>query len=39
MAVYSMNPLKEEKNEAALFHGAGGMQLQSLSKKYKGMSY
>jgi len=34
-----MNPLKEEKNEAALFHGAGGIQLMSLSKKFKGMSY
>jgi len=37
MVVYSMNPLKEEPNEAALFHGAGGLQLQSLSKKYSGM--
>ena len=36
MVVYSMNPLKEEPNEAALFHGAGGLQLQSLSKKHKG---
>jgi len=25
MVVYSMNPLKEEPNEAALFHGAGGL--------------
>jgi len=39
MAVYSMNPLKEEKNEAALFHGAGGIQLMSISKKYKGLSH
>ena len=39
MVVYSMNPLKEEPNEAALFHGAGGLQLQSLSKKHKGKAW